>query len=252
MGFFDIFNKDNKLKENFNLSEYFDPYYHSGDMYVASQHCVQKRVVIPGGPQGYKIIKIPKRIKTKEKLYEFLIQEHKFVKKANGKFPKTAPQVNFPMNLKPQTYNLFNIIEGKTTSTSVDIHVESGNLMAHKIDIKCSGTTYGIHRTPLFISYSTFSKFLQQAPVEIQEKYRAFTETNWKEYIPFNYNEPQFCDCSPDKHHTFVSFGTHKNSCIGTPTHYTVHRCCKCGYIHQDFLVPANLGQIVERVVTEI
>ena len=78
MGFFDIFNKGNKLKENFNLSEYFDPYYHSGDMYIASQHWVQKRVVIPGGPQGYMTIKIPAGIKTKEKLFAYLIENHNF------------------------------------------------------------------------------------------------------------------------------------------------------------------------------
>lgn len=252
MGIFDILKKDNRLKEDFSLSEYFDPYFHSGDVYIASQHCVHKRVVIPGGPQGYTVIKIPERIKTKERLYEFLIQEHKFVRKTNVQIPKTAPIVKPPVVLKTKTYNLFNIIEGDTTSISVDILVESGCLVAHKIDISYLGGFYGIRRTPVSISYSTFSEFLQQAPVEIQEKYRGFSEINWKDYIPSEYNEPHFCECSPNKQHTFVSFGTHKKSCVGTPTNYTVHRCSKCGYIHQGFIVPPNLGQIVERVVTEI
>lgn len=81
MTFLDFFKKDEKLKNDLCLSEYFDPYYHSGDMYIASQHCVNKRVVIPRGPQGYITIEIPSNIKTKEKLFEFLIQEHQFVKR---------------------------------------------------------------------------------------------------------------------------------------------------------------------------
>jgi len=95
-----------------------------------------------------------------------------------------------PVNLKSKTYNLFNIIVGETTSICVDILVESGNLMAHKTDIRCLAAFYGIHRTPIAISYSTFSDFLQQTTVEIQEKYRNFSEANWKEFIPANYNEP--------------------------------------------------------------
>ena len=71
----------NKLKEDLDLSEYFDPFYHRGDVYIAAQHCVRKRVVIPGGPQGYVPIKVPENIKTKGKLYKFLIREHKFVKR---------------------------------------------------------------------------------------------------------------------------------------------------------------------------
>jgi len=86
--FLNFFKKGNKLKNDIRLSEYFDPYYHGGDMYIASQHCVQKRVVIPGGPQGYTKIKIPNKIKTKEKLFEFLIREHKFVKKSNAQVSK--------------------------------------------------------------------------------------------------------------------------------------------------------------------
>ena len=83
MKFFDIFKEDNKLKKDFYITEYLDPYFHYGDMCIASQHCVKKRVVIPGGPQGYTTIEIPNSIKTKEKLYEFLIQKHKFVRKSN-------------------------------------------------------------------------------------------------------------------------------------------------------------------------
>ena len=81
MEMFDAFKKEDELKGDLQLAEHFDPYFHSGDRYVAAEHCVQKRVVIPGGPQGYTTIRIPSEIKTKEKLFEFLIQEHKFVKK---------------------------------------------------------------------------------------------------------------------------------------------------------------------------
>ena len=252
MGLLNIFKKDNKLKGNINLSEYFDPFYHGGDMYIASQHCVHKRVVIPGGPQGYTTIKIPSKIKTKEKLFEFLIREHKFINKKNIQADKAIPQVSIPVIIKPKIYNLFNIIESETTSISVDILVESGNLMAHKVDIRCATTLYSTYLTPVPISYSVFHDYLKMATTELQEKYRNFSETNWREFIPDNYDEPRLCDCSLDKRHTFVSFGTHKNSCTGTPTPFTVHRCCKCGYVHKDFLVPTDFGQIIERVVTEI
>ena len=256
MGFFDIFIKDNKLKEDFILSEYFDADNHSGYMYIASQHCVQKRVVIPDGPQGYFIIKIPQNIKTKEKLYKFLIQKHKFTKKANLNSTKTTPTKNtpvpiikVPVNSKPQIYTLFNIIENETTSISVDIFVESGDLIARKNSIIVYELYSVICSPPMRISYTNFHEYLQQAPMEIQEKYRNFSEKNWKEFIPSNYDTLRFCDCSSDKRHSFVSFGTHKNSCIGTPTNYTVHRCYKCGYIHKDFFVPSELGKIVEKTV---
>ncbi len=78
----DFFKKRTRLREDIDLSEYFDPYYHSGDAYIVSEHCVQKRVAIPGGPQGYVSIEIPRYIKTKEKLFNFLIKKHDFRKRS--------------------------------------------------------------------------------------------------------------------------------------------------------------------------
>lgn len=80
-GFFSLFKKKTPLTTNFNLTEYFDPYYHSGDYYLASQHSVQKRVLIPDGPQGYVSISIPPSITTKEALYRYLIKYHHYKKK---------------------------------------------------------------------------------------------------------------------------------------------------------------------------
>ena len=71
------FRKD-RLTDDIELGEYFDPFYHSGDRYIAENHCVMKRVCIPGGPQGYREIRIPEEIRTKKELFAYLQQHHGF------------------------------------------------------------------------------------------------------------------------------------------------------------------------------
>lgn len=40
--------------------------------YLVKTHCVSRRVCIPNGPQGYLEIRLPKEIRTKEELVDYL------------------------------------------------------------------------------------------------------------------------------------------------------------------------------------
>ncbi len=256
MGLFNIFRKKTQLKTNIDLSEYFDPHYHSGDMYIASQHCVRKKlpIPIPGVGQGYTTINIPDKIKTEEQLFEFLIKEHHFIKSLVEPSMNINPILKFqPTLYKSPLYNLFNIIVDETSSFSVNISKEDGCLIAYHENIVVNNDgLYGVTSEPIKLSYSNLHEFLQQSPNEIQSKYNNLTQENWREYVPEKSDEPRLCDCSLDKQHAFVSFGTHGNSCVGTPTNYTVHRCCKCGYIYRGFLISSEYGDVVKKFVTEI
>ena len=53
---------------------------HPDYRYNASQHSVSKRVVIPGGPQGYVEFAVPPKIKTHEELSVYLDNEYGNIK----------------------------------------------------------------------------------------------------------------------------------------------------------------------------
>lgn len=256
MGLFNIFRKKTQLKTDIDLSEYFDSRYHSGDMYIASQHCVRKKsyIPLPGGGQGYRTINIPDKIKTEEQLFDFLIKEHYFIKSSVEPSMNINPILKIqPTLLKNPLYNLFNIIVDETSSLSVNISKEAGLLIAYHNNIAVNNNDlYGVTSEPIKLSYSNLHEFLQQAPNEIRSQYNNLTQENWREYVPKNSDEPRLCDCSLDKRHAFVSFGTHVNSCVGTPTNYVVHRCCKCGYIYQGFFISSEYGDVVKKIVTVI
>ncbi|MBQ6824036.1 MAG: hypothetical protein IJP27_05245 [Clostridia bacterium] len=78
MGWFDFLKTGEKLNEDIKLAEYFDAYHHAADRYIASGHCVEKRRVTALGLQEFATIEIPPKIRTKEKLFRYLIKEYGF------------------------------------------------------------------------------------------------------------------------------------------------------------------------------
>ena len=64
--------------DNLQLEAYLDPFYHRNDYYDAATHTVRKFVCIPGGPQGFSSITLPKEIRTVEELLPYLEKNHGF------------------------------------------------------------------------------------------------------------------------------------------------------------------------------
>lgn len=64
--------------DNLQLEAYLDPFYHRNDYYDAATHTVRKFVCIPGGPQGFSTITLPKEIRTLEELLPYLESNHGF------------------------------------------------------------------------------------------------------------------------------------------------------------------------------
>lgn len=64
--------------DNLQLAAYLDPFYHRNDYYDAATHTVRKFVCIPGGPQGFSSITLPKEIRTVEELLPYLEKNHGF------------------------------------------------------------------------------------------------------------------------------------------------------------------------------
>lgn len=92
MAFSDFFRflsrKPTPLTDDIRLGDYFDPFYHRGDYYDAATHTVRKFVCIPGGPQGFRSIRLPPEIKTLEQLLPWLAKNHDFhLKEKPGFFP---------------------------------------------------------------------------------------------------------------------------------------------------------------------
>lgn len=263
MGLSDLFGKTDELICDIDLSEYFISLPFREDRYIASEHCVKRFSVMPSPPplpfKGftekkntnellYAVIKIPRRIKTKKRLFEYLEKKYGFLKKTVNS-PNRVPFVP-PIN---PFYNLFNIIVDETTSVSVDLSIKDGSLFVFRkrIAVNQSGK-YSVFSEPIDASDFDLDELLRQAPREIQSKYSNFTGENRKGYLPADNTAPRLCDCSDDKRHSFVSFGTHISCCLPMMTNYTVHRCIKCGYIHNEIFVPDELGDVVKQVVTEI
>lgn len=47
-------------------------------MYIAEAHEVRCRAVVPDGPQGFLMFKLPESVKTREDLLKYLQKEHGF------------------------------------------------------------------------------------------------------------------------------------------------------------------------------